>query len=232
MSKVLYPANDHQSANETLTYTAKLWNGIAISLFQNHLISKDQAELMMYQPVESNSPITLPWKRPSFFERGTNSSIPGHLSDKSEASRRIKFLCKSLTMFSSPCMKYDQIPVFTVLTPHFSEKIVWSIKDLLNGDMQGISLLDYLKCLYPDEWKNFVNDSMVYRGARLQNYEEANSMSIRALGFETSDHNECLRTRIWASLRSQTLFVSLNIVLPSFMQIRGLYQDLWHIMTP
>ncbi len=111
-------------------------------------------------------------------------------------------------------MPVNEMPVFTVLTPHFSEKILLSLRELIreyDGDESGeLTLLDYLKYLHPEEWENFVAESKLRQESYGTNTDD---IALNAIGFRSNDERDILRTRIWASLRSQTLYVSRELVL-------------------
>jgi 1,3-beta-glucan synthase len=108
-------------------------------------------------------------------------------------------------------MPVHAMPVLTVLTPHFSEKILLSLRELIkdvDGD-QGtdMTLLDYLKFMHSEEWQNFVTESERLAMATSVVNDSTDNLALKALGFRSNNERDILRTRIWASLRSQTLFV-------------------------
>jgi 1,3-beta-glucan synthase len=129
------------------------------------------------------------------------------LPEHGEARRRIQFLLQSMSTSMPHSMSLATMPSFTVLSPHYSEKIILSLRELIYEGQRGSSLLDYLKSLYPSDWLNFVNDSKSFCGSQSINCNQ-DDLSVRAIGFQSSDPSNVLRTRIWASLRSQTLYVS------------------------
>lgn len=55
------------------------------------------------------------------------------------------------------------MPTFTVLTPHYSEKILLSLREIIREEDQNtrVTLLEYLKQLHPIEWDNFVRDTKI-----------------------------------------------------------------------
>ena len=174
--------------------SATIWNAIVISFFNNHLISKEQLKSLLFKPLLEPASRLFRWVKPQFFgtSEAANASTVGLAG---EAMRRISFLARSLNIISPP-QEHNQTEM-TVLIPHYSERILWTLNELMQGDHEGITVLDYLKQLHPTEWNNFVLDSMASNSLQP-------NLSQKALGF--SNANEVLRTRIWASLRSQTLF--------------------------
>ncbi|QRW07539.1 beta-1,3-glucan synthase [Ceratobasidium sp. AG-Ba] len=89
------------------------------------------------------------------------------------------------------------MPTFTVLVPHYSEKILLSLREIIREEDQNtrVTLLEYLKQLHPIEWDNFVRDTKILA--------EENDVSSSSPEFT-------LRTRIWASLRAQTLYRTIS----------------------
>ncbi|KAG6823062.1 1,3-beta-D-glucan synthase, partial [Arthromyces matolae] len=55
------------------------------------------------------------------------------------------------------------MPTFTVLTPHYSEKTLLSLREIIREEDQNtrVTLLEYLKQLHPIEWENFVKDTKI-----------------------------------------------------------------------
>ncbi|GMJ00719.1 glucan synthase-like 7, callose synthase 7, Arabidopsis thaliana glucan synthase-like 7 [Hibiscus trionum] len=74
----------------------------------------------------------------------------------SEARRRITFFANSLFMNMRSAPKVSNMRSFSVLTPHYKEEVLYSIKELEKDNEDGVSILFYLKTIYPDEWTNFM----------------------------------------------------------------------------
>src|SRR5260370_7683345 len=57
----------------------------------------------------------------------------------------------------------DAMPTFTVITPHYSEKVILSLREIIREEDQNtrVTLLEYLKQLHPIEWDNFVKDTKI-----------------------------------------------------------------------
>lgn len=106
----------------------------------------------------------------------------------SEAVRRMHFFINSLFMDmpSVPSTQYGK--EYTCMTPFYSEDVLLTKDDLESKNSDGISVILYLQTLYKRDWQNFLerqklsDDQLIYSAANLQ------------------------ETRIWASLRAQTLF--------------------------
>jgi len=67
-----------------------------------------------------------------------------------------------MTLIPEP-LPVNAMPTFTVLTPHYSEKILLSLKEIIREEDQNtrVTLLEYLKQLHPLEWDNFVRDTKI-----------------------------------------------------------------------
>ena len=142
----------------------------------------------------------------------------------SEAERRISFFAQSLTTPIPEPLPVDAMPTFTVLTPHYSEKILLSLREIIREEDQNtrVTLLEYLKQLHPIEWANFVRDtkilaeeSSVFPSAypfgghgsdEKAESKKADDIPFYTIGFKSAAPEYTLRTRIWASLRAQTLY--------------------------
>ncbi|CAN4089719.1 unnamed protein product [Withania somnifera] len=78
----------------------------------------------------------------------------------------------------------------SVLTPYYTEEVLFSSEDLDKQNEDGVSILFYLQKIYPDEWNNFL--------------ERAECTSEDDLRFKWSPELE-ENLRHWASYRGQTL---------------------------
>ncbi|KAG5520393.1 hypothetical protein RHGRI_033091 [Rhododendron griersonianum] len=100
-----------------------------------------------------------------------------------EARRRMTFFTNSLFMKMPKAPEVRDMLSFSVLTPYYDEKVLYSADELDHKNEDGISILFYLKRIYPDEWENF---------------EERTDG-----GFSENDKVELIRQ--WVSYRGQTL---------------------------
>ncbi|KAK3164457.1 hypothetical protein QOZ80_1AG0018870 [Eleusine coracana subsp. coracana] len=104
-----------------------------------------------------------------------------------EARRRITFFANSLFMNMPRAPPVCSMMSFSVLTPYFKEEVLFSPEDLYKKNEDGISILFYLRKIFPDEWKNF----------------------LERIEFKPKD-DDALKDRMvdicpWASYRGQTL---------------------------
>nr|QKN22526.1 callose synthase 3 [Urtica dioica subsp. dioica] len=109
--------------------------------------------------------------------------VPSNL----EARRRISFFSNSLFMDMPDAPKVRNMLSFSVLTPYYTEEVLFSLHDLEVPNEDGVSILFYLQKIFPDEWENFL--------------ERVSCTSEEEL--KKSDDLEELR--LWASYRGQTL---------------------------
>ncbi|KAL1323213.1 callose synthase 3 [Arachis ipaensis] len=111
--------------------------------------------------------------------------VPSNL----EARRRISFFSNSLFMDMPMAPKVRNMLSFSVLTPYYTEEVLFSLTDLDSPNEDGVSILFYLQKIFPDEWTNFL--------------ERVNTSEEDLKGNESEELEEELRR--WASYRGQTL---------------------------
>ncbi|XP_021727691.1 callose synthase 12-like [Chenopodium quinoa] len=112
-------------------------------------------------------------------------NVPNNL----EARRRIAFFSNSLFMNMPHAPQVEKMLSFSVLTPYYSEEVMYSKEQLQKENEDGISTLFYLQTIYKDEWENFM-ERMHREG--LTDDKEGWDCKLRDL-------------RLWASYRGQTL---------------------------
>ncbi|GLT37045.1 hypothetical protein SLA2020_113830 [Shorea laevis] len=110
--------------------------------------------------------------------------VPSNL----EARRRISFFSNSLFMHMPPAPKVRNMLSFSILTPYYSEEVLFSINSLEKPNEDGVSILFYLQKIFPDEWKNFLERVKCNSEEELRGDEELEE-----------------ELRHWASYRGQTL---------------------------
>ncbi|KAJ7097938.1 glycosyltransferase family 48 protein [Mycena belliarum] len=211
---------------------SQIWNAVIISMYREHLLSIDHVQRLLYHQVDGpDGRRTL--RAPPFFtnQTGSNASFfpPG-----GEAERRISFFASSLTTSFPDPLPVDAMPTFTVLVPHYSEKILLSLREIIREEDQNtrVTLLEYLKQLHPVEWDNFVKDTKILAeeteamdGTASSNGEKkADDLPFYCIGFKTSSPEYTLRTRIWASLRAQTLYRTVSGMMNYSKAIKLLYR--------
>ncbi|KAJ3120625.1 1,3-beta-D-glucan synthase [Nowakowskiella sp. JEL0407] len=224
MHTKLFASHDMKKSQHKKILNAQLWNSICVSLFADHHLSLPTLEKLLYKKIIYEGRDTI--EKPKFFVNHEDTSTKfEYFPPDSEAQRRLSFFAQSLSMvFPSP-MSVDKMPAFSVLTPHYGEKILLGISEIIREQESSITLLEYLKSLHSDEWENFVNDTRTLYNKRLESYEET---ALNAFGFKEHSTDGILRTRIWASLRCQTLFRTVS----GFMNYPKALSHLYHIETP
>jgi callose synthase len=108
--------------------------------------------------------------------------------DSPEATRRLNFFVNSLFMDIPVIPTSRFCKEYTTMTPFYEEDVILTRNDLEEKNSDGISTILYLKTLYKRDWNNFLER----RGFS----EDQNMWS--------KEHLQ--ETRIWASLRAQTLY--------------------------
>ncbi|XP_010522609.1 PREDICTED: callose synthase 12 [Tarenaya hassleriana] len=117
--------------------------------------------------------------------RDSMHNIPANL----EARRRIAFFSNSLFMNMPHAPQVEKMMAFSVMTPYYTEEVLYGKEQLRNETEDGISTLYYLQTIYVDEWKNFIERM---RREGMKSDDEIWTSKLREL-------------RLWASYRGQTL---------------------------
>ncbi|KAE8075936.1 hypothetical protein FH972_014616 [Carpinus fangiana] len=146
-------------------------------LFENAVSLPDSENEAFYRQVRRLHTI--------LTSRDSMHNIPVNL----EARRRIAFFSNSLFMNMPHAPQVEKMMAFSVLTPYYSEEVVYSKEQLRTENEDGVSTLYYLQTIYADEWKNFVERM---RREGMLKEEELWTTKLRDL-------------RHWASYRGQTL---------------------------
>ncbi|KAJ6325907.1 hypothetical protein OIU78_013073 [Salix suchowensis] len=109
--------------------------------------------------------------------------VPSNL----EARRRISFFSNSLFMDMPVAPKVRNMLSFSVLTPYYTEEVLFSLRDLEVPNEDGVSILFYLQKIFPDEWNYFLE-------------------RVHCTGEEElKERIDLEELRLWASYRGQTL---------------------------
>ncbi|ESK92280.1 1,3-beta-glucansynthase [Moniliophthora roreri MCA 2997] len=217
---------------------SQIWNAVIISMYREHLLSIDHVQKLLYHQVDSGEGGRRSLRAPPFFISQRDKAFKGEFFPKgSEAERRISFFAQSLTTHMPPPLPVDAMPTFTVLTPHYSEKILLSLREIIREEdkQTRVTLLEYLKQLHPIEWENFVKDtkilaeeSAMFNGPSPFGDEKGQSktddLPFYFIGFKSAAPEFTLRTRIWASLRAQTLYRTVSGMMNYSKAIKLLYR--------
>ncbi|KAF5380941.1 hypothetical protein D9615_003945 [Tricholomella constricta] len=212
---------------------SQIWNAVIISMYREHLLSIDHVQRLLYHQVDGpDGHRTL--RAPPFFTNQDGSGSNNFFPAGGEAERRISFFASSLTTSFPEPLPVDAMPTFTVLVPHYSEKILLSLREIIREEDQStrVTLLEYLKQLHPIEWDNFVKDTKILAEetdamdgtASSPNEKKTDDLPFYCIGFKTSSPEYTLRTRIWASLRAQTLYRTVSGMMNYSKAIKLLYR--------
>lgn len=199
-------AHSHFSISKQKAMIPRIWNLIIVAMYRDHFLSIEQVQKLLYEGGSGELE-----SEPSFFvlhedsARNLSFFTPG-----SEAKRRIAFFAQSLTLKMPEVLDVNSMPTFSVLIPHYSEKIILLLKEIIQEEDKHthVTLLEYLKLLYPLEWRNFVSDTiiMAQEDAESTGVVDKEDKLYSAVGFKDATPVYIMRTRIWALLRSQTLY--------------------------
>ena len=206
-------------------------------MYREHLLGIDHVQRLLYHQIDgADGRRTL--RAPPFFTNQEGSGFAGNFFPAGgEAERRISFFAASLTTALPEPLPVEAMPTFTVLVPHYSEKILLSLREIIREENQNtrVTLLEYLKQLHPVEWDNFVKDTKILAeesdaadgtssAAGNEKSRRADDLPFYCIGFKTSSPEYTLRTRIWASLRAQTLYRTVSGMMNYAKAIKLLYR--------
>ncbi|KAI1826602.1 1,3-beta-glucan synthase component FKS1 [Xylaria intraflava] len=218
---------------------SQIWNAIVISMYREHLLAIDHVQKLLYHQVPSEQEGKRTLRAPTFFVSQEDHSFkteffPTH----SEAERRLSFFAQSLSQPIPEPLPVDNMPTFCVVIPHYSEKILLSLREIIREDepYSRVTMLEYLKQLHPHEWDCFVKDTKIladetsqFNGEYEKNEKDdakskIDDLPFYCIGFKSSAPEYTLRTRIWASLRSQTLYRTISGFMNYSRAIKLLYR--------
>jgi 1,3-beta-glucan synthase len=237
-SKVL-ATTDMEIKYKPKVLISQIWNAIVISMYREHLIAIDHVQKLLYHQVPSEQEGKRTLRAPTFFVSQEDHSFKAEFfPTHSEAERRISFFAQSLATPIPEPLPVDNMPTFTVLIPHYSEKILLSLREIIREDepYSRVTLLEYLKQLHPHEWDCFVKDTKIladetsqFNGDQEKNEKDSakskiDDLPFYCIGFKSSAPEYTLRTRIWASLRSQTLYRTVSGFMNYSRAIKLLYR--------
>ncbi|CAK9435967.1 uncharacterized protein LODBEIA_P05650 [Lodderomyces beijingensis] len=218
-SKIISVSNEKNLKSKSLV--SQVWNSIIISMYREHLISLEHVQKLIYKSIDTpgvEDGFIL--KEPIFFVSQEDQSIKSSLfQSQSEAQRRITFFAQSLSTPMPEVGPVHLMPSFSVLIPHYSEKITLSLREIIREEEQysHVTMLEYLKQLHPLEWSCFVKDTKMLAEEFESdsttsefNKEKLDDLQYYSVGFKVATPEYILRTRIWASLRSQTLYRTIS----------------------
>lgn len=93
-------------------------------MYREHLLSIEHVQRLLYHQVDSGPDGRRSLRAPAFFTSQSDKGFKGEFfTPGSEAERRISFFAQSLTTAIPEPLPVDAMPTFTVLTPHYSEKV-------------------------------------------------------------------------------------------------------------
>ncbi|KAI1435879.1 1,3-beta-glucan synthase component FKS1 [Xylaria sp. CBS 124048] len=218
---------------------SQVWNAIVISMYREHLLAIDHVQKLLYHQVPSEQEGKRTLRAPTFFVSQEDHSFkteffPTH----SEAERRLSFFAQSLSQPIPEPLPVDNMPTFCVVIPHYSEKILLSLREIIREDepYSRVTMLEYLKQLHSHEWDCFVKDTKIladetsqFNGEYEKNEKDdakskIDDLPFYCIGFKSSAPEYTLRTRIWASLRSQTLYRTISGFMNYSRAIKLLYR--------
>ncbi|OQD74519.1 hypothetical protein PENDEC_c010G03181 [Penicillium decumbens] len=238
-SKVL-ATTDMEIKYKPKVLISQVWNAIIISMYREHLLAIDHVQKLLYHQVPSEQEGKRTLRAPTFFVSQEDQSFKTEFFPAgSEAERRISFFAQSLSTPMPEPLPVDNMPTFSVLIPHYSEKILLSLREIIREDepYSRVTVLEYLKQLHPHEWDCFVKDTKILadetsqfngeygeKGEKDAQKSKIDDLPFYCIGFKSAAPEYTLRTRIWASLRSQTLYRTVSGFMNYSRAIKLLYR--------
>ncbi|KAF7912369.1 uncharacterized protein EAF01_001390 [Botrytis porri] len=237
-SKVL-ATTDMEIKYKPKVLISQIWNAIVISMYREHLLAIDHVQKLLYHQVPSEQEGKRTLRAPTFFVSQEDHSFKTEFfPSQSEAERRISFFAQSLSTPIPEPLPVDNMPTFTVMIPHYGEKILFSLREIIREDepYSRVTMLEYLKQLHPHEWDCFVKDTKILADETSQfngdyDKDEKNTAKSKiddlpfyCIGFKSAAPEYTLRTRIWASLRAQTLYRTISGFMNYSRAIKLLYR--------
>jgi len=94
-------------------------------MYREHLLSINHVQNLLYHQVDTGAGGRRSLRAPAFFiSQGEKRTKGGEFFPPgSEAERRISFFAQSLTTAIPEAIPVHAMPTFTVVTPHYSEKV-------------------------------------------------------------------------------------------------------------
>ncbi|CAN0037156.1 unnamed protein product [Hapterophycus canaliculatus] len=88
------------------------------------------------------------------------------------------------------------MPAFSALTPYYSEEVILSVETLCAQTPDGVTTLEYLQTLFPEQWT-----ALVERVDFLYNVNSSREVGV----LNSMDSRAKMELQLWASYRAQTL---------------------------
>ncbi|KAI0927327.1 1,3-beta-D-glucan synthase [Taiwanofungus camphoratus] len=121
----LLATSDMETKYKPKVLVSQMWNAIIISMYREHLLSIDHVQRLLYHQIDVGQKGRRSLRVPPFFISQSDKGFKGEFfTPGSEAERRISFFAQSLTTAVLEPLPVDAMPTFTVLTPHYSEKVI------------------------------------------------------------------------------------------------------------
>ncbi|KAJ5976166.1 1-3-beta-glucan synthase component FKS1 [Penicillium waksmanii] len=224
-SKVL-ATTDMEIKYKPKVLISQVWNAIIISMYREHLLAIDHVQKLLYHQVPSEQEGKRTLRAPTFFVSQEDQSFKTEFFPAgSEAERRISFFAQSLSTPMPEPLPVDNMPTFSVLIPHYSEKILLSLREIIREDEPYSRWDCFVKDtkILADETSQ-MNGDYSEKGEKDAAKSKIDDLPFYCIGFKSAAPEYTLRTRIWASLRSQTLYRTVSGFMNYSRAIKLLYR--------
>ena len=173
-TKLLAPSTNVRPYDAKAYAVRVVWNSIVECMYRNNLLCREQALRLIY--------VCSMTQEPRFFTMEEDGKVLDNSSgyQSSGAQRRISFFAQSLSTTMPPAVPVQQMPTFTVMIPHYKEKILLSLSETIKADSGAkVTVLEYLQRLYPQEWNNYIQALQYQKEVNAVNsFEKMSSFNI------------------------------------------------------
>ncbi|MCK5491878.1 MAG: hypothetical protein KAJ14_02065, partial [Candidatus Omnitrophica bacterium] len=175
---------------------ARAWNLIVNTLYEQDRVTEEEMKRYIYGLQEDPHD----FYGAAIYKKPDLSLAP--CVEKTE--QRLVWFCSQSYMSKPVVPMWQNLFSLTVLTPVGNEEIIYSFEDINKPDEKmGLSDLNKVVCVCPQEWENFIQ-RMGKKEYPEQDIEKMRSLS---LGKPLETKNEALQfeVRLWVSYRFQPL---------------------------
>ncbi|KAJ7598204.1 1,3-beta-glucan synthase component FKS1 [Mycena floridula] len=207
--KKVLAAGEMETRYKPKVLVSQIWNAIIISMYREHLLSMQHVQNLLYHQVDT----------------GIGGNIAGVGANGGGSKRSLRTPPFFISQSQKPLITMDDGTQRREFFPAQSEaerRISYFAQSLTTGvpeplPVDAMPTFTVLTPHYSEKFYNFVKDTMMLM-------KEADTLPFHFLGFKSAAPEFTLRTRIWASLRAQTLYRTVSGMMNYSKAIKLLYR--------